>query len=41
MSEAQVVAVKTDVRLRAEETRKAKTMSKAAKDYFKRTGRDR
>jgi ribosome biogenesis GTPase len=37
--EAQVAAAKTDVRLRAEEERKRKTISKAAKEYFKRTGR--
>jgi ribosome biogenesis GTPase len=39
MREAQVAAIKTDVRLRAEEERKRKTISKAAKEYFKRTGR--
>lgn len=37
--EAQVVAAKTDVRLRAEEERKWKVIQKAAKDYYKRTGR--
>ena len=37
--EAQVAAAKTDARLRAEEERKWKIISKAAKNYFKRTGR--
>jgi ribosome biogenesis GTPase len=39
LREAQVAAAKTDRRLRAQEDRKKKTISKAAKDYFKRTGR--
>jgi ribosome biogenesis GTPase len=39
MREAQVVAARTDFRLRAEEERKSKTISKAAKEFFKRTGR--
>jgi ribosome biogenesis GTPase len=39
MREAQVAAAKTDVRLRAEEERKRKTISKAAKEFFKHTGR--
>jgi ribosome biogenesis GTPase / thiamine phosphate phosphatase len=38
-SEAQVAAMKTDVRLRAEEKRKWKIIHKAAKDFYKRTGR--
>jgi ribosome biogenesis GTPase len=37
--EAQVAAAKTDVRLRAQEERKSKDIAKAAKEYFKRTGR--
>ena len=37
--EAQVAAMKTDVRLRAEEDRKWKIIRKAAKEYYKRTGR--
>ena len=39
MREAQSVATRTDVRLRAEKDRKGKIVSKAAKDYHKRTGR--
>ena len=39
MREAQSVAARTDVRLRAEKDRKGKIVSKAAKDYYKRTGR--
>jgi ribosome biogenesis GTPase / thiamine phosphate phosphatase len=39
MREAQVAAMKTDVRLRAEEDRKWKIISKAAKDYHRRAGR--
>jgi ribosome biogenesis GTPase len=35
MREATVAAARTDPRLRAEEDRKAKTISKAAKDYFR------
>ena len=35
MREATVAAARTDPRLRAEEDRKAKTMGKAAKDYFR------
>ena len=35
MREAEVAAARTDTRLRAEEDRKAKTISKAAKDYFR------
>jgi ribosome biogenesis GTPase len=37
--EAQEAAAKTDGRLRTERERKSKTISKAAKDYFKLTGR--
>jgi ribosome biogenesis GTPase len=37
--EAQVAAMKTDARLRAEEERKWKIIHKAAKDFHKRTGR--
>lgn len=37
--EAQVAAARTDARLRAEEDRKWKTISKASREYFKRTGR--
>jgi ribosome biogenesis GTPase len=40
MSEAQVFATKTDARLRAERERKRKTISKAAKNYHKLTGRN-
>jgi ribosome biogenesis GTPase len=36
--EAEVVAARTDARLRADEERKSKTISKAAKEYFKRFG---
>ncbi|HEY3317523.1 MAG TPA: ribosome small subunit-dependent GTPase A [Coriobacteriia bacterium] len=36
--EAQVVAAKTDARLRANEERKSKTISKVAKEYFRRFG---
>ncbi len=39
MREAQAVAAKTDVRLRAERDRKGKIVHKAAKDWYKRTGR--
>jgi ribosome biogenesis GTPase len=39
MGEAQSAAAKTDVRLRAEKERKEKIVHKAAKDYYKRTGR--
>jgi ribosome biogenesis GTPase len=39
MREAQVAAAKTDVRLRIEEERKAKGISKAAKEFFKHGGR--
>ncbi len=39
MGEAQFAAEKTDVRLRAEKNRKGKAVDKAAKDYYKRTGR--
>jgi ribosome biogenesis GTPase / thiamine phosphate phosphatase len=35
MREAEVAAARTDTRLRIEEDRKAKTISKAAKDYFR------
>ena len=35
MREAKVAAARTDKRLRAEEDRKAKTISKAARDYFR------
>ena len=41
MREAQVAAAKTDARLRAAEDRRAKLFSRAAKDYHKRSGRDR
>ncbi len=37
--EAQVAAAKTDARLRAEEKRRWRTISKASKRYFKETGR--
>jgi ribosome biogenesis GTPase len=37
--EAQVAAMKTDARLRAEENRKWKMISKAARNYHKRKGR--
>lgn len=36
--EAEVEAAKTDVRLRTQEKRKSKTISKAAKDFFKHFG---
>jgi ribosome biogenesis GTPase / thiamine phosphate phosphatase len=39
LAEAQEAAAKADGRLRAERDRKSKTISKAAKDYFKLTGR--
>jgi len=39
MGEAQFAAAKTDARLRAENERKSKIVHKAAKDYYKRTGR--
>jgi ribosome biogenesis GTPase / thiamine phosphate phosphatase len=39
LREAQLVAAKTDARLRAEEGRKWKIMGKAAKSYYKQTGR--
>ena len=39
LSEAQFVAAKTDPRLRAERERKWKVIHKAAKDYYKLTGR--
>jgi ribosome biogenesis GTPase len=39
MREAQVAAMKTDAHLRAEEKRRWKIIHKAAKDYYKRTGR--
>ena len=39
LREAQVVAAKTDARLRAAESRKSKIMGRAIKDYHKRTGR--
>jgi len=39
MRETQVIAAKTDARLRADEERKAKAISKAAKEYFQRFGR--
>lgn len=35
MREAEVAAARTDTRLHAEENRKAKTLSKAARDYFR------
>ena len=38
LAEAQAVAAKTDARLRAQRERKSKTISKAAKEYFKLTG---
>jgi len=37
--ENQLAALKTDVRARAEESRKRRIFSKAAKDFYKRTGR--
>jgi ribosome biogenesis GTPase len=39
MREAQVMAAKTDARLQAAEDRRSKAISKAAKEYHKRTGR--
>jgi len=39
MGEAQFAAAKTDTRLRAERERKRKIIHKAAKNYYKRTGR--
>jgi ribosome biogenesis GTPase len=39
MREARVAAAKTDARLRAEEQRKWKTISKAARRYYRQTGR--
>jgi ribosome biogenesis GTPase / thiamine phosphate phosphatase len=39
LREAQVAAMKTDVRLRSEEDRKWKIISKASKDFFKRKER--
>jgi ribosome biogenesis GTPase / thiamine phosphate phosphatase len=38
--ESQVAAMKTDLRLRAEEQRKWKTIHKAAREFFKITGRE-
>ncbi|HEX6227936.1 MAG TPA: hypothetical protein VFZ41_00555, partial [Solirubrobacterales bacterium] len=35
MREAEVAAARTDTRLRSEEDRKAKTISKAVKDYYR------
>ena len=40
LAEAQEAAARADGRLRAERERKSKTISKAAKNYFKLTGRD-
>jgi len=39
MREAHVATMKTDVRVRAEEHRKWKIIRKAARDFYKRTGR--
>jgi ribosome biogenesis GTPase len=39
LREAEVAAAKTDARLRAEEVRKWKTIRKAARDFYKHTGR--
>jgi len=39
MREAEVAAMKTDARLRAEEIRKWKVIQKAAKDFYKHTGK--
>ena len=39
LREAQVTAAKTDVRLRTEEARKSKILTRAAKSFYKRTGR--
>jgi ribosome biogenesis GTPase len=39
LREAQVVAAKTDAHLRSSESRNSKIMSRAAKDYYKRSGR--
>ncbi|MGE5229561.1 MAG: GTPase RsgA, partial [Deltaproteobacteria bacterium] len=39
LREAQLVAAKSDARLKAAESRKAKIMGRAIKDYHKRTGR--
>jgi ribosome biogenesis GTPase / thiamine phosphate phosphatase len=36
--EARVVAARTDARLRVDEERKSKAISKASKEYFKRFG---
>ena len=41
LAEAQEATAKADGRLRAERERKSKVISKAAKDYYKLTGRDR
>jgi ribosome biogenesis GTPase len=38
LSEAQAAAARTDARLRAQRERKSKTISKAAREYFKLTG---
>lgn len=38
LNEAQAAAARTDARLRAQRERKSKMISKAAKEYFKRTG---
>lgn len=39
LREAEVAAMKTDARLRAEEDRKWKDIAKASRDYFKHTGK--
>lgn len=39
MREAQVAASKTDTRLRGQEDRRQKIMGKAAKNWYKRSGR--
>lgn len=40
MREVQVIVAKTDARLRAEEDRRSKISQRAARDYYKRNGRD-
>ena len=39
LREAEVAAMKTDSRLRAEEARKWKDIAKASKDFFKHSGK--
>lgn len=40
VNEARAAAIKTDARLKAEEGRKGKIISKAAREFKKRKGRD-